>query len=68
MLAAGFARLEAKSEKRGLNPQPLPWQGSTLPLSYFRTPLVVGVDRGSHSSPREPEATAGNRGCPEDPP
>ena len=24
------------SGKRGLNPRPLPWQGSALPLSYFR--------------------------------
>ena len=24
-------------EKRGSNPPPLPWQGSALPLSYFRT-------------------------------
>ena len=24
------------SEKRDSNPQPLPWQGSALPLSYFR--------------------------------
>lgn len=25
-----------KSEKRDSNPQLLPWQGKTLPLSYFR--------------------------------
>lgn len=24
------------SGKRDLNPQPQPWQGYTLPLSYFR--------------------------------
>ena len=27
---------EAKSGRRDLNPQPQPWQGYALPLSYFR--------------------------------
>lgn len=27
---------EARSGRRDLNPQPQPWQGYALPLSYFR--------------------------------
>ena len=29
-------RLELKSERRGSNPRPPPWQGDVLPLNYFR--------------------------------
>ena len=32
------------SEKRDLNPQLPPWQGGTLPLSYFR---LFGADEGT---------------------
>ena len=37
-LPLGYAALENKwSGKRDSNPQPPPWQGGALPLSYFRT-------------------------------
>lgn len=29
------------SGRRGSNPRPSPWQGDTLPLSYFRSYLIL---------------------------
>lgn len=34
---------EARSGRRDLNPQPQPWQGYALPLSYFRQGVTSSV-------------------------
>lgn len=41
---------EARSGRRDLNPQPQPWQGYALPLSYFRQTTLLTSDRATSTS------------------